>query len=354
MNATHIRRGLAPRSLQQGLSLVELMIALALGLIVLGAMVTVFASSSASRQELERASRQIENGRYAMQLLSDDLRLAGFYGELSVKPYYTAPPPPAVMPDPCSLVVADWVTAFTMSVQGFDKGAGATGTCMGVNRIPNTDVLVIRRASSCEAGVGNCDAATVSAPYLQVAKCGTETPLTPYVIGLNGTAAFNLHARDCATAAGLRQYLVRIYYLSSDNGRGVAVPTLKRMEFNGTGFVDTPLVEGIEAINFEYGLDTDGDGAPDVFTADPASYAPTAFAGANAVALAWQSVVAVRVNLLARNIDASPNYTNTKTYYLGLNAAGAQESVTAADAYHRHAYTSLVRVVNQAERKDTP
>ena len=352
MNATHIRRGLAPRSLQQGLSLIELMIALAIGLIVLGAMVTVFASSSANRQELERASRQIENGRYAMQLLSDDLRLAGFYGELSVKPYYN--PAPAVMPDPCSTAQADWVSGLTVSIQGFDLGAGATGGCMGVNRIPNTDVLVIRRASTCEAGVGTCDAATANTPYIQVAKCGTETPLTPYVLGLNGTAAFNLHARDCATLAGLRQYLVRIYYLSSDNGRGVAIPTLKRMEFNGTSFVDTPLVEGIEAINFEYGLDTDGDGAPDVFTADPTGYAPTGGFAAPAVVTAWQSVVAVRINLLARNIEPSVNFTNTKTYNLGLNAAGAPESVSPTDAYHRHAYTSLVRVVNVAERKDTP
>ena len=259
------------------------------------------------------------------------------------------------MPDPCSLLPTDWTAAFTMSVVGFDQGAGATGGCMGINRIPNTDILVIRRVSTCEAGVGTCDAAVANQPYLQVAKCSTETPLTPYAIGLSGSAPFNLHARDCATAAGLRQYLVRVYYLSTDNGRGVAVPTLKRMEFNGASFVDTPLVEGIENINYEYGLDLDGDGAPDVFTADPTTYAATAFPGiANGVAKTWQAVVAVRVNLLARNIEPSVNYTNTKTYTLGLDAAGAAVTATPTDAYHRHAYTSLVRVVNQAERKDTP
>ena len=351
MTARILSRGLAPRALQKGLSLVELMIALALGLIVLGAMVTVFASSSASRQEIERASRQIENGRYAMQLLSDDLRLAGFYGELNIKPYYGTPP--AVMPDPCSTAVADWVAAFTVSMQGFDMGAGAPAGCGGVSRIPNTDVLVIRHVSPCEAGVGSCDAAAANYPYIQVAKCGTETPLTPYVMGLSGSAAFNLHARDCATTAGLRQYYVRVYYLSSDNGHGVAVPTLKRMEFNGTNFVDTPLVEGIENMNFEYGVDVDDDGAPDLFTADVTSWAPTATPPLT-VPQAWQKVVAVRINLLARNIDTSPNYVDTKTYTLGLDAGGAPVTVTANDNYHRHAYTSLVRVVNVAERKDTP
>jgi len=351
MTARLLSRGAAPRSLQQGLSLVELMIALALGLIVLGAMVTVFASSSASRQEIERASRQIENGRYAMQLLSDDLRLAGFYGELNIKPYYGTPP--AVMPDPCSTAIADWVSAFTVSLQGFDMGAGAPSGCGGVSRVPNTDVLVIRRVSSCEAGAAGCDALLANYPYIQVAKCGTETPTTPYVMGINGTTAFNLHARDCATAAGLRQYYVRVYYISTDNGRGVAVPTLKRMEFNGSNFVDTPLVEGIENINFEYGVDLDDDGSPDVFTPDVASYAPTA-APPLTVPQAWQRVVAVRINLLARNIEPSVNYTDSKTYTLGLDAGGAAVTVTPNDNYHRHAYTSLVRVVNVAERRDTP
>ena len=336
------------RRSMQGLSLIELMIAMALGLVVLGAMVTVFASSSANRQEIERTSRQIENGRYAMQLISDDLRLAGFYGELNVKPYIN--PPPAALADPCSVAVADWVASLTTSVVGYDKGASAPA-CGGTNRKPNTDILVVRHVSACEAGVAGCDAVVAGAPYIQVAKCATETPLTPYVLGNYGTANFNLHARNCATAAGLRRYYVRVYYISSDNGYGVAVPTLKRMEFNGATFDDTPLVEGIEDINYEFGIDTNADGAPDAFTANPTTYAPTA---AMTVPVAWQNVVAVRMNLLARNTESSLNFTDSKTYTLGLDAGGAPDSVTPADSYHRHAYTSLVRVVNVSERKDAP
>ena len=338
------------RRSMQGMSLIELMIAMALGLVVLGAMVTVFASSSANRQEIERASRQIENGRYAMQLISDDLRLAGFYGELNVKPYFTSPP--ASVPDPCSVAPADWIASFTISVFAYDKGATApAGGCGGINRRPNTDILVIRRVSSCEAGVAGCDAVVAGAPYIQVAKCATETPITPYAIGNYGAANFNLHARNCTTAAGLRQYYVRVYYISDDNGRGTAIPTLKRMEFNGATFTDTPLVEGIEDINYEFGVDTNADGGPDAFTADPTAYAATA---GMTIPVAWQNVVAVRLNLLARNTEPSVNFTDSKTYNLGLDAAGAPQTVTPGDNYHRHAYTSLVRVVNVSERKDAP
>jgi type IV pilus assembly protein PilW len=235
------------------------------------------------------------------------------------------------------------------SLYAYDKGAGAP-TCAGGNRKPNTDVLVIRRASSCEAGVGTCPALAAGQPYLQVAKCATETPTTPYVMGVAGTTSFGLHMRDCATTAGLRQYLIRIYYISSDNGRGVAIPTLKRMEFNGTGFDEVPLVEGIDDINYEYGIDNDGDGAPDVFSADPTSLGATAADQAKI----WANVVAVRVNLLARNIEASLNYTDSKTYTLGNDATGNPATVTPGDSYRRHAYTSLVRVVNVSERRDAP
>ena len=101
---------------QAGVTLVELMISLTLGLILLAALLTVFSNSSAARSELERTSRQIENGRYAIQLLADDFRVAGFYGEFNVG----AMPVPAVLPDPCSTNPADWNTAIPLHLQGYD------------------------------------------------------------------------------------------------------------------------------------------------------------------------------------------------------------------------------------------
>src|SRR4029077_20013538 len=66
-----------------GFSLVELMIALTLAGILLLGLSVFFVSSSRSFSEAERVSRQIENGRYAASLLAEDIRHAGFYGEVS-------------------------------------------------------------------------------------------------------------------------------------------------------------------------------------------------------------------------------------------------------------------------------
>src|SRR5207248_10917632 len=88
---------------QRGVSLVELMIAITLGLLVLATLASVFANSSRSRTELDRVSRQIENGRFAMEILTSDIKIAGFYGELAVNAVTAGPPAPgAPLPDPRS------------------------------------------------------------------------------------------------------------------------------------------------------------------------------------------------------------------------------------------------------------
>ena len=316
-----------------GASLIELMIAVTIGMIILTAVALVFVNASSARNEVERTSRQIENGRYAIEVLSDDLRLAGFYGELSVGSL-TAP---TALPDPCSTTATDWNSAIQVHIQGYNGGSGAPTSCLpaSLNFQPGTDILVVRRARTCLAGVSGCEAVATGKPYLQVSLCATEA--TSYVLGLEGTATFNLTKKNCTTAADKRQYYVNIYYVSTDNGAGQSIPTLKRLEFTGAGWTVAPLVEGIEQLNIEYGLDTNADGAPDSYVAAPASLAD------------WMNVMSVKIYVLSRNLEATPGYTDAKTYQLG----GLTYTPTLT-SYRRHVYSALVRLSNPAGRRDTP
>jgi len=354
MNARSSRfRTQGTRRSMAGVSLIELMIAVTLGLMVLATLASVFANSSRTRTEIDRTSRQIENGRFAMELLGNELRLAGFYGELAVNVVTTPPPGGTALPDPCSTDVNVWKQAMLVHVQAYDNGA-AKPTCIPSNWKANTDIVVVRRAATCEAGVAGCPASVNSRPYVQVAKCSTETALVATTWAMaQGNSTFNLHLRDCATLAGIRQYFVYIFYIATDNGQGTAIPTLTRLEFTGTGFTTVPLVEGIEELNLEWGVDNNADGAPDIYTADPSNYTYTG-CGACSALDNWQRVVTGRITLLARNTEPSNNYTDNKTYTLGLDSGGNPVTVTPGDAYHRHAYTSLVRIVNVSERKDQP
>jgi type IV pilus assembly protein PilW len=65
------------------------------------------------------------------------------------------------------------------------------------------------------------------------------------------------------------------------------------------------------------------------------------------------SVVAVKVNLLARNTTPTQDYVDTKTYTLGKNADGTAHTVTpaASDHYKRHLFQTLVAMPNPAGRR---
>ena len=350
-----------------GLSLIELMIAIALGLIVLAGLATLFANQSAARSEMERNSRQIENGRFAMELLGDELRIAGYYGELSPAAIVPALGAAAALIDPCSFNPADWYNAIPHHIQGYDNGAGAPG-CIPANRRPNTDILVVRRVSTCEAGTPNCAPAANGVPYLQVARCNAQLTPSPsltngFEFGLRGAAPFLRTGRNCTTAAGMRQYIVRIYYIAdippvvAPGNAPVpdAVPVLTRLDLNAvTGAWDpSPLAEGIEQLQLEYGIDTNQDGAPDVYNANPSTFAcGGCTAGSN-----WANTVAVRIHVLARNVEPSINYVDPKTYTLGRDAAGLAFTEIPAGTltgYRRHAYSGLVRLVNPSDRRDRP
>src|SRR5450759_5467808 len=111
---------------QNGFSIIEMMISITIGLIILAGLTAIFISNSRARTEIERANRQIENGRYALQLLSDDVRLAGYDAEFDP----SAMTSPGTLPDPCAAdfpsLLASLNNALPLQVQGYDNVSAAT------------------------------------------------------------------------------------------------------------------------------------------------------------------------------------------------------------------------------------
>lgn len=326
-----------PRA-QRGLSLVELMIAITLGLLVVGTLSVFFVDQSRARSELDKANRMIDNGRYAMDLLSENLRVAGFFD--TYVPTGTAS---STDPDPCSTTVltgASNLDVLLRHVQGFPAGAGAAGVISappcGLSPKTGSDVLVLRRTST----AAPVTVAAAGMIYLQVSKCASDS--VKYQIA--GTVNAAIHDKNCATAAALRPFMVQVYYVSADNNPGDGIPTLKRRELDtdpasataGT-FVTTPLVEGIEYFRIDYGVDTNGDGAADSYKRNPA---PTE----------WPDVMSLRISLIARNLETSVGHSDTKVYTLG----GAGTFGPFNDGYKRHAFTQTVRLVNPSSRREVP
>lgn len=348
---------------QSGFSLIELMIAIALGLLILAGMLTVFANTSGARNEIDRVNRQIENGRYATELLRDDIQLAGYFGETDIAKLRGTPGLPSAMPNPCatSLTERTWPTggtigAILLHVQGTDNFNPATSTyldsCPTIKSAvkPGTDVIIVRRVKTCTAGATGCDAISATKPFLQVSMCVlpptvASSTTTTHALAPDPTtnaAEFVHKIKDCTTAAPLRPYVIYMYFVGTDN-------VLKRVEFvNGTGMHInnvTPLVDGIESLQIEYGVDTDNDGNADAYKT---AAVINALATPAAVVSDWSNVVTVKVNVLARSTETSPGYTDTKTYpAVGVTTAFG-------DAYRRHVYGSLIRITNVSGSRERP
>ncbi len=335
----------------RGYTLVELMVSITIGLMVLAALVTLFAGNSRERAEVERANEQTENGRYALQLLSEDLRDAGYLASFNPGTV-SGPNPqlaiPAALPNACATDLPTLNSAIVLAVQGYDNGANAP-PCLADVRA-GTDILVVRRASTCAVGTAGCDAQVAGDVYLQASGCPTEfTAGTYYALDTN-PVNLNLHQKDCVTAAPLYQYRTHIYFVANDDKPGDGIPTLKRAELGTGAFTIVPLVEGIENLQLNYGLDTNvpTTGSPAVYTADPSSY----LGCAPAVCVSnWRNTVAIEINVLARNQTPTQGYTDTKSYTLGLTAAGAANVVGPFnDSFKRHEYSTVARLYNPAGR----
>jgi type IV pilus assembly protein PilW len=356
------------RRAQQGLSLLELMIAMAIGLGLLAALTTVFVNSSRSQTELARASQQIENGRFAVQMLQDNIWHAGFNGRHVA---YTTTAPVA-LPDPCS-TNANTATptptplqdSLVFAVQGYNDPASVPTalTCLPASDfVAGNDILVVRRAESRATAVGSLTANTF---YLQsVAEAYSPTtlqPMRPVIARGNPSSAFNQVSPTTAEPGEIRRFHVHIYFVApcsapagggtsctgpNDDG-GRPIPTLKRLELGPAGtFQIVPLVEGIEKFQVEYGLDTPlvglpagapyaGDGMPDTYVAAP-------------TAAEFSQVVAVRLYVLARTTEPSGGYVDGKTYDLGLHGTYVPNAVAADRPYKRHLFTTVVRLHNVA------
>ena len=368
------------REFQGGFSLIELMIAITLGLMIMAGLSAIFVKNSQARSEIERSNRQLESGRYAMALLSEDLRMAGFLAafdpyELIIKPNSpplgagTAPDPVtpamAAMPDPCATSAADLNNSFFFHVQGIDNAA-TIPTCVSDVRA-GSDILVVRRVSSCVAGPAleaGCDAPPAGVPFFQSSNCYQATELARQTgshldyrehFRLNtDTGALDRRNLNCTVTADYRRFLTHIYFVANNNVGSDGIPTLKRAELGAGAFSIVPLVEGIETVQFEYGIDKDGDGRIDDFTADPNLY--NGCAGGAACIGNWLRTYAVRINLLARNVEPSKGWADNKTYTLGLKADGTSNVFPASgtpsgDPYKRHAYNATVRLDNPQGRR---
>jgi type IV pilus assembly protein PilW len=402
-------RGALARARQGGFTLVELMISMVLGLFIVLALLTLLINVNRNNGELSKANRVIENGRFALQLLETDVSHAGFLGgfvpqfdDLSA----TTPPTdvPTVLPDPCPVAWAGGTTTtfatptyvanlIGIPLQAYEISSPVPTPTLTVcashvlNPQPNTDVLFVRHldTAACIAGAAGCPASAGDL-YFQMNHCwDSSSPgysTTTYVFATT-TTAFTLNQGSCTAAsagtrAELRKYVSSLYYVRNYEATpGDGVPTLVRAQFGLSGGVlqyqaEQALIEGIEGFRVEFGVDNvsatgaavssasyaaapifpntallvrpsnRGDGYPDGAAVHCTTLAPCTVDQ-------MMNAVVVKIYVLVRSEEKSPNYTDSKTYALGSTPMGPFN-----DGYKRHLFTQTIRLTNISMRRETP
>ncbi|MFB1486228.1 MULTISPECIES: PilW family protein [unclassified Thiocapsa] len=319
-----------------GFTLLELMIAMTIGVFLLGTLAVVLINNSQTRYELEKSLGQMQNARYALQVLSDDVANAGFYGEVKIGDYTIWTPTDKECP-----TIQDFTnqTAPPIKLPVWIRGLNNISTSLPSctpDALGGSDIFVVRRSATCAAGEFGCDdfPKVNGLPHIQKSGCGASLTIATIRDDFAGTIP------PCSGSppsdAPIYRLINHVYYLMNlaVSVSGESVPTLMRAELTANGYESFPIAEGIEHLHFEYGVDTSGNGEPNRYrTANDITETD------------WQNVVSVRVYLIARNLRPTNGYEDERTYKLGRASV---EPSGDARSFKRQAYSTTIRLNNIA------
>lgn len=288
-------------SSQRGFTLVELMIALTLGLLLVLGLSQVFIASKQGYRVQESSGRMQESVRFALEAIGREIRHADFWG--GIEPSQIVDGLPASTSAPCN---TRWHGNFARGIEGFEGAASSpVSGCTVESYIPNSDVLAVRYADPNKLPTAAIIAETDNAARLFFRS----------LVGRTGQAFLGGDLSAAVTAVpeleGAFNYRYRSVVLSLGiPTTGPQIPTLyicdsQRRCGMTTGSNPDPLVEGVEQMQFEYGLDGNNDGIADRFS--PASSITTT--------QGWAQVAAVRVGIILRG-DEIDDFSDTTTYSL--------------------------------------
>jgi type IV pilus assembly protein PilW len=285
--------------------------------------------SKISYLEDEEYGRLQENGRYALRLIGRELSMAGFLGGVFRGSNITTA---IAGNDNCTDYLLNAGVPFEhhndVTEDGdrnpSDPNAPIPSACLTPGEHQEkTDMLVLRRT---------VDTAHVVDGTLETGRSIEPTGIylrkQEYNVSL--TLVQGSQANYSGQLVDIWQYEPEVLFIRNWSRQpGDAVPVLcrKRIRMLSTD-TEECLVEGIENMQFEYGIDTDGDFRADRFDPAPSS-------------IDMENAVAVRIYLLVRSVGPVTGYTNDRTYTLGSTSIPAEN-----DRFYRRVFQTTVLLRN--------
>jgi type IV pilus assembly protein PilW len=337
---------------QKGISFVEILVSLVISLFLLGGMIQVYIGNKAAYTFSNAISHVQENGRYALNVMTRDFRLAGFWGCAVFDTDDTSTLSNSIDPesDDFDVVLHDFIN--NDAIEGTDNdGLNGSDTVIirgvqasQVNIFPPYNVTtsaVIQVTDNEEIVKGdivmlsNCSGADIF-QVTNVADLVVGQKTIEHMTGTGSLGNYNPHSCAGTTkvhclsqtygsdSALFKLQVVR--YRIAEGGSGE--PALFRAQ-NG---VDDELIDGVEEMQVLYGIDTDGDDYPDQYM--------EAVDVAASAAVSSADIISIRLMLLVRSID---KFVGEEPQIYTFNG----EDVLADDRRLRQVYSTTIALRNR-------
>lgn len=352
----------------RGMTLIELMIAMVLGLLLLGGTISMFIANKRVYREQEEMARMQENARFAIEIIMYDIRMSGYTG---------CPDDLRSLENHVNGASGANLLAFDNAVEGSENAGNwlpGGSTDVAGSMLPGTDGITVRYLDDTGlkikppfmtttaadlhvltdnglyqgeiVGVYDCE----SADIFQISNANPDT--SGSVSHNTGTGSPGNATKDFQKKylgdASIVKFVSRRYYVGTGSYGG---PSLFRNEFtrdredsDGDGDVteviqhSEELIEGVENMQILYGEDTTGaDKIADTYvTADNV--------------IDWQGVLSVRIALLMRTIKPNNQMDPDTSVHdlLGGAAAGGVTVGPMNDYYRRRLFTMTVQIRNRS------
>jgi type IV pilus assembly protein PilW len=384
-----------PKQTQGGMTLVELLVAMAISLFLLAAIGLVYMTSKTGFTYANNTSRMSEDASFAVESVSRDIRMAGFAGCTGASMdagtdgiLYTADDVPknpkldkvtgltltaAQQPNPFSTTVFSASTA-VLGFDGTGTAAAAARTALGTSSsytmVPNSAVLyvaggsanavqinTITTAASDRIEIGTADPynwsnnfASSAKPFFLISDCkgsevfrassmATSAGIKSLVTDTSPAVFLNTYSQD----AIIMPLVTSTYFLATRTG--ATNPSLYRRNFNGSLTTVEEIVPNVEAMTFQYGENTSciNNDASCTASTTP-SYRSDVYRADSTSVLDWSRVVSVRIGLIMVSEDASQTTgADPAITWLG----GTYTPASTTDRRLRRPYSTTVSIRNR-------
>ena len=318
----------ASRRRERGLTLIELLVSLVIGLVLILGVWLLLSNSRASFHTSQTQAHILDNGRYALHVLGRDLKHAGSFGQISKPDLIEGG---AVMPAASGDCANLFYVNLAQRVYGVDLSNAAVanpfnGTCLPNSALQaDSDVLVVRYAEpiavlDTDIGVNAGEAfiqANVSRGQLFVAAAnGSTTP----------TFAPDQNFK----------LIAHVYYVHKHTQGTDGIPSLRRIELGagsgGLEMTSSVVLSGVENMQIQFGINAcTTQNCPDVINsyvdASNAMFDNTLWSTPAAQTAANQ-IEAIKMWLLIRGEGIEPAESFPTSYTLGnFNVTGLDANV---------------------------